>query len=423
MSGGGAGKSALRLHRGFRSIGVESKMLVLHRNSSDNDIARLKKDYSIFSIVYNGLSRRLISLKVFTHKNTRQKGMDIFTDCRSPYAVSKNLLVQEADIIHLHWIATMVDHSEFFSNNKNKAIVWTLHDNNPFTGGCHVAGDCRKCESGCGACPQLGSTDPDDLSKKIFKRKEEACKGCNIHIVAPSKYLADFAKKSLLFKEFSINVIPNGVSTSVFTERNKKYSRDLLNLPQDKTLLLCGADYSSENKGFKYLAQALKLLKNEKSAALVLFGKYNKALFKDVGVPVYHLGYIYKEELLSHVYSAADMCVMPSLADSFGNVILESMACGTPVVGFNAGGIPELIKSQKTGLLAKVRDAQDLAEKIEWMMHHPAERQQMGDAARKLVEQEYTMQIQARRYLKLYEAIPASSFNGGSIVGGADGKF
>ena len=410
QDGGGAGRAALRLHLGLNSLGVDSKMLVWHCRSSDNDLWKFTQPNNIFKKIINRVCNASIRCEFYAYKNTRPKGLDLFSDDRTVYDISKHPLVKEADIINLHWIARMVDYREFFSNIHNKPILWCLSDMNPFTGGCHITRGCKRYETGCGTCPQLGSRDLHDLSRRIFKRKENSYKGRNIHFVTPSKWLVDRIKRSLLFKDFKAGIIPYGLSTLVFTKRDKKYSRNLLDLPHDKTFILFGSEYKSEIKGLEYLIQALKLLKDKvdtSKVALVLFGPYNSTdiLFKDIELPVYTLGYIRDESLLSCVYSAADMFVAPYLEENFPNTVLESMACGTPIVGFNVGGIPEMITPGKTGLLAEVKSIQDLAQKIEYMITHPKERQEMGDNARKLVEQEYTLQIQAERYFKLYKTI------------------
>jgi len=213
-----------------------------------------------------------------------------------------------------------------------------------------------------------------------------------------------------LFKNFQIYNIPHGLSTSIFKKRDKYYSRDLLRLPRDKTLILFGAYYLSKNKGFKYLLETLKLLKNKidsSTTALVTFGPEQDTdrFSKDVRFPIYQLGYIHDKALLSSVYSSCDVLVVPSLEEAFGQTCLESMACETPPIGFNTGGIPDMINPHKTGLLAELKDTQDLTDKMEYMITHPKERQEMGENARKLVEKEYTLQTQAKRYLKLYEKI------------------
>ncbi len=406
---GGAGIAAYRLHIGLKSIGVKSKMLVLHRSSSDGDVVRFAQNNNIFRRLWGKLRNRLISSEFNVYKDTRPKGLDMFSDDRTIYDIGKHSLVKEADIINLRWITRMVDHREFFRDVHNKAIVWRLSDMNPFTGGCHYSQGCTKYETGCGACPQLGSTDTGDLSKRIFSRKQKAYRGRNICVVTPSKWLGDCAKKSFLFNHFKTEVIPNGVSTTVFSRRDKRFSRDVLKLPQDKILILFGADYNSERKGFRYLMEALRLLKERKDAskiALVIFGShYSEDALEDVGFSVFQLGYIHDEPLLSCVYSAADIFVIPSLEDNFPNTVIESMACGTPVVGFSIEGALDMVRPGETGLSVKARDAEQLAEQIKWMIYHSKERKQMGLNARKLIEQEYTLEIQANRYQELYSSL------------------
>jgi len=406
---GGAGIAAYRLHIGLKSIGVESKMLVLHRSSSDGDVVRFVQNNNIFRRQWDKFGKRLISSEFNVYKDTRPRGLELFSDDRTIYNIGKHSLVRESDIINLRWITRMVDHREFFRDVHNKAIVWRLSDMNPFTGGCHYSQDCTKYETGCGACPQLGSMDTGDLSRRIFKRKEKAYKDCNIHVVTPSRWLAACARRSQLFRKFNVDIIPNGLSTSIFTERDKQYSRELLGLPKDKILILFGAQsVTNIRKGIYYLEKALMLLRNrvdDLNIGLAIFGSNSSAVLGDAGFSVYPLGTIHDELLLSCVYSAVDVFVMPSLQDNFPNTVLESFACGTPVIGFSIGGVVDMIKPGETGLLVKSRDAGELAEQIKWMIDHSKERKQMGLNARKVIEQEYTLEIQAKRYQELYSSL------------------
>ena len=410
MDDAGAGTAAFRLYLGLKSLGLDSKMLVLNRNSSDSDVVKIEERInSIFKKIANRIHSKSISLELAPYEHTRLKDADLFSNNRTLHKISKHPLVKEADIITLRWITFMVDYREFFHNINGKPIVWRLSDMNPFTGGCHYSDSCTRYQVGCGTCPQLGSKNTNDLSRRIFKRKKKAYKNHNLHIVTPSHWLGDCVQKSLLFKDFNVDVIPNGVPTDIFRKRNKVFSRDLLNLPQDKTLILFGAAYLTKRKGFNYLLETLKLLKKKidtSGIALVTFGPEQEVttFHKDTQIPVYQLGYIRIEKLLSQVYSSADMYAVPSTQDNSPNTVLESMACKTPVIGFNTGGgLENIVIPNKTGLLAELKHTKDLSNKIEYMITHPKEREEMGENARKLVEQEYTIQTQAKRYLKLYE--------------------
>ncbi len=406
---GGAGTAALRLHLGLKSLGVQSKILVMDKQSTDEDVVRF--DNTPFSYIKNKLCNRLISFELNIYKNNYAQDYDLFSDDRTIYDISKHSLIKEADIINLRWVAHMVNYTEFFPRIVNKPTVWRLSDMNPITGGCHYSNGCINYQTGCGSCPQLGSKNTNDLSRRILKRKQKAYRKHSYHIVAPSNWLKDCIQKSLLFEGCDVDVIPNGVPTDIFRRRNRPFSRDLLNLPQDKTLILFGACYLTERKGFKYLLGALKLLKKKidtSRIAVVTFGPQQEitAFHKDTKVPVYQLGYICIEKLLSHVYSSADMSVAPSTEDSSPNIVLESMACEIPVIGFDgASGLKDIVISNKTGLLAELKSTKNLADKIEYMVTHPEEREAMGENARKTVEQSYTLETQARSYRALYEAM------------------
>jgi len=404
----GAGGAALRLHLGLKSLGIQSKMLVKDRKSSDGDVVQTERHNSFLCYTWNKVRNRLISSKINTYRNTRSKEFDLFTNNRTIYNISKPPLVKEADIINLHWIASMVDYNEFFSKVRNKPIAWTLHDSNPFTGGCHVPGDCLKYRTGCCQCPQLGSKSQNDLSCKIFKSKQKLYRKSNIRVVASSNMYANRSQSSQLFKHYKHDVIPLGTQYATLIPCDKKDSRDLLNLPHDKTLILFGADRKSKTKGFKYLIEALKKLKKRvdfSKVDLVCFGLDLEPELEDTEVPLHQLGFIEDQRLLSAAYSSCDMFVSPSLDEAFRLTCFESMAHGIPVAGFNTGGLPDIATSRKACLVAELKNSQDLSDKIEYMITHPKERKEIGENGRKLIEQEYTLEHQAESYLKLYETM------------------
>ncbi len=406
---GGAGIAARRLHLGLKLINIESRMLVLSRASSGADIEQYREKNFIHKKVAKKISAKLVDLEFRKYKSIRPEGLTIFSDYRTGYSVSRHPLVREADIVHLHWVAGMVDYADFFSNIGSKNIIWTLHDMNPFTGGCHYAGDCSKYKTACHSCPQLGAKRSSDLSKKIWNRKRGIYNGKKINIAAPSRWMADCARASSLFGNFKIDVIPYGLPTSIFSKRDTDFSRDLLNLPKDKTIILFTAHSAADpRKGLSYLVRSLKHLENKThnyKFALAIVGRGAPAHLENIGFACYPIGPVQDELLMSICYSAADIFVSPSLEDNFPNTILESMACGTPVVGFNIGGVPEMVKAEETGFLAQAGDTEDLAKKIEWMVDHPAETKAMGNIASQLVRKEYFLEAQARKYCELYSGM------------------
>jgi len=390
----------------MRSAGLDSTMLVLHRSSLDKSVLELGL---VDPGVLNRARRKILYKTAFSafhaYDRTRPPGRELFSFDRTRHTVSMHPLVKEAGIIILHWTANMVDCNEFFPALEGKPVIWALHDMNPITGGCHYTDGCEKYRSGCGACPQLGSKDLDDLSRKIFKRKEKAYRNANIHLVAPSRWMLDRARESLLFKGRETHLIPHGVQIGIFKERGRAALRDFLGLPPDRTLILFGSDYTSPRKGMGALAAALKTLGEKNtlsSAALVTFGHHEDPGSFPGGLPcpIHSMGYIYDDRLLSAVYSSCDMFVSPSREEAFGLTSLESMASGTPVIGYDTGGLADMIIPHDTGLLVKPGDMRDLADKIEFMVTRPEDCRAMGENARKLVEKEFTVEKQVGRYIR-----------------------
>ncbi|MCF7908153.1 MAG: glycosyltransferase family 4 protein [Candidatus Omnitrophica bacterium] len=406
---GGAGKAAYRIHCGLKQAKVDSKMLVLRRSSQDCDVVELTESDSLVTRFKNKIKKKLIFREI-KGQQRKQKEELIFSNERSIYRLKRQPVVREAEVINLHWVVKMVDYKDFFLNLGPKPIVWTLHDHNPFTGGCHCLEGCNKYEIGCGYCPQLGSRKNRDLSRKILERKKKVLEKANINIVAPSFWLAEQARQSQLFKDCPIKVIPHGVPINVFIKKDRFKSRNLLGLPQDKTIILFGADYKSKNKGFQYLVEALSILGqkiNTSKLALVIFGAKQdiEDKLRRSDLAIYQLGYFYDEESLANVYSAADVVVIPSLEEAFGLLLLESMACGIPAVAFNIGGINEIMVPNETGLWAEVKNSQELAAKIAWLINHPQERQRLGHHARERVEKKYALKNQVAHYINLYQEI------------------
>ncbi|HNW39840.1 MAG TPA: hypothetical protein PKI44_05395, partial [Candidatus Omnitrophota bacterium] len=293
---GGAYIAALSLHNGLRQNGLDSKILKLDCFSADADTIQFNlKKPGILKRISNKLREKLIRREFKAYKNSRPRGLDLFSDVRTVFEISKHSLVKEADVINLHWIGQMIDYPEFFKHTINKPIVMTLHDMHLFTGGCAYSGACLKYQTGCGDCPQLGSKNPNDLSRKIFKIKQKAYRNHNIHVVSPSNWIESCAKKSPLFSNFKIKTCHYDMHTDIFIKHDKRYVRDLLGLPQDKIIILFGADYSVERKGLQYLVQSLMLLRKKihsQQVLLATFGPEQSVLFeaiKDKAFPIHAL--------------------------------------------------------------------------------------------------------------------------------------
>lgn len=273
------------------------------------------------------------------------------------------------------------------------------------TGGCHYDRGCGKFAQECGACPQLGSQSTSDLTHQVWKRKRKSYEKVDrtqLHIVSPSHWLRDEAQRSSLLSSFPCSVIPNGLDTDEFSPRDRRVAREVFGVPAEaKVVLFIAYGVNDPRKGFHLLVQALEGLKTEKKIFLLSLGP---GFPPDLhGFPHRHIGLIRDERFLSYVYSAADVFVVPSLQENLPNTALESIACGTPIVGFDVGGIPDIVRPGLTGLLAKPDDAADLRRTIVEILADDPRRMEMATHCRKVATQEYSLEIQARRYSDLYK--------------------
>ena len=409
---GGAGIAALRLHRALLKAGADSCFIVPTKRSSVEGVSRLETSrIGLAAAAVRRLRVRGIRIEASKYEASKPGGVEIFSDDRSSFDWRSDARISGADIVNLHWVAGFMDHRHFFREavRRGQAVVWTLHDMNPFTGGCHYTGDCTKYKAGCGACFQLGSRDPDDLSSRIWKRKNYAYARARIKAVGSSRWIADRARESSLMGKMPVTDISSSVPDEFFAGYKKEECRQTLNLPQDKTILLFGAErISNERKGIRYFSEALRIISSKMDVSgieIAVFGKEDKRSEVCGKIPVHYLGSIQDEKLLAACYSAADIFVLPSLEDNQPNTALESLACGTMVVAFAAGGVPEMVEHGKTGLLSRLKDTEDLASNLREAVENRSLREAMSRNAAAVARQRYRMEIQAASYLDLYRGI------------------
>lgn len=405
---GGAARAAYRLHKGLCRLEQESYMLVAERRSEDSSVSNFKPPTDLPSRLRRRFRSKLIDRCFARYRASRPTGYELFSDDRSQYGIDLLKQLPQCDAVNLHWIAGYVDYQSFFAKVPERTpVVWTLHDMNPFTGGCHYDHGCSRYKDKCGACPQLGSNDRNDLSNQIWKRKYKTFKRIppnKLHIVALNQWMADEVKKSSLLRRFPISIIPNGLDTEVFTPRDSNVARDALEIPREaKVILFIAGSLNNRRKGFDMVLQALAGMSDLPSLFLLTLGSGKPSV--EFPIPNLHLGHIANERLLSLVYSAADLFVIPSLQDNLPNTVLESLSCGTPVVGFDVGGIPEMVRSSVTGMLAPPQDVKALQTTIIQLLKDDNRRREMAANCRRIAVEEYSLEVQAQRYVELYEQI------------------
>ncbi|MEL7038720.1 MAG: glycosyltransferase family 4 protein [Cyanobacteria bacterium J06592_8] len=397
---GGAARSAYRLHRGLRTIGLESQMLVRAKFSIDESAVSDKKFITRLGPFFNTLPLKYL----YPNRDSQPFSPQWFPD-----GLASEVNRLNPDIIDLHWICNGFLKVETLTHFQ-KPLIWTLHDMWAFTGGCHYNQNCDKYKNSCGACPQLESNRDSDISRWIWKRKSKAWKDLNLTIVTPSQWLAQCASESSLFSQRPIKVIPYGLDTSTYKPMPKSVARDLLNLPQDRPLILFNSMSSKDTrKGFALLQQALQSLSHQQNdrqqMELMILGATQPNTPDNLGFKAHYLGRFGDDISIALVYNAADVFVAPSLQDNLPNTILEAMACGVPSVAFNIGGMPDMIDHESNGYLAQPFDIKDLAEGIVWVLKDSERYQKLSDQSRKKAEQEFPLDLQAYRYQSLFKEI------------------
>ncbi len=400
---GGASRTLMRHHGELLRIGLDSKILVQHKvGDSKNVHGPSTKIGKLFGL----LKPDIDTLPLFAYPKRSKYPFHTQWLPTAPHIKPTKF---NANIIHLHWICGGTLRIEKISRLL-QPVIWTLHDMWPFTGGCHHAFECKKYESRCGCCPQLSSHWTHDLSHWIWERKKRAFKSLNLTIISPSRWLADKAKRSSLLKNVRVEIIPNGLDLMEFKPIDKQQARSLLNIHPTKKIILFGAQKAIRNifKGYHLLLSALDRLKEttlNDQIQLFVFGASEPTNSSVNVFPIHYLGNMSDSISLKLLYSAADVFVAPSIQDNLPNTIMEAMACGTPCVGFDVGGIPDLIEHKKNGYLSNYMDISDLANGIKWILEDNERLKTCSLESREKIEQEFDIALVTKRYVDLYEKV------------------
>ncbi|WP_019878765.1 glycosyltransferase [Succinispira mobilis] len=401
-SGGGAARSACRLQKEFVKNNIDSRLYVQKKTLGDywvqDDDRYIGKIRSLFAPhLENGFK------KIFQTKLSKPFSLNIIPNpTLRKYIKSNNF-----DIVNLHWI-----NGGFFRLEEldfKKKYIWTLHDSWAFTGGCHIPYYCLEYEHNCEKCAMLKNKKLFNLAKTFWKKKKAIYEILDMTVVAPSNWLAKCAQNSSLMNNKRIVVIPNGIDTSIYKPIEKKIAREILNLPENKKIICFGAISSTadENKGYNYLKDALKYLKTNcgnLDFEILIFGSDKPLTPENFGVPINYLGKVNDDYTLALVYSSADVFVAPSKSENLPNTVMESLACGRPVVAFDIGGMSDLIVNGSNGYLAKPYDAIELGKCLLRILLADNLAQYEVNARRKVVEN-FTIEHVARKYIDLYEEI------------------
>lgn len=395
---GGAPRATYRIHHSLLKQGVNSRLWVNEKKSKDPTVEEVNNK---IGKAWNKLRPRAINC--FIVKMLKTENKIIHSPSILPSSWVKHINNSDADIVHLHWIQQEMLSIKDISKIK-KPIVFTLHDMWAFCGAEHYTND-NRWRKGYYFNNRPNYESAFDLNRWTWNRKKKYWKNPN-QIVTPSIWLAKCVSESALMKNWPVSVIANPIDSYQWAPMDKKNARQLLNLSHDANLILFGAaGVGDPRKGYDLLLSALKYLKAEKKKIeLVIFGQDKPKSQPDLGFPIHYTGYLYDDLSLRVLYSAADVMVVPSRQDNLPNTAIESQACGTPVVSFNIGGLPDIIEHQKTGYLAKPFNTRDLANGITWVLDQ-SDSNKLGNNARERAVEKFSEKKNSDDYVSIYKKL------------------
>lgn len=403
---GGAAIAASRLMEALKNNGIKAKMLVRNKQTEQISVVELKRSWwKVWQFIWE----RIVIWKANQFKKHNLFAVDIANTGTDITTLPE---FTQADVIHLHWInqgmLSLSDIRRIIESGK--PIVWTMHDMWPFTGICHYAAECENYYTECHHCPLLYKGGKKDLSYRTFQKKKRLFSSARITFVACSQWLETLAKQSELINRQTITNIPNAINTNLFKPRSKQQAREKCRLPLDKKLLLFGSmKITDERKGINYLVEACKIIASQypelsNKLGVVVFGNEAEQYASLFPFPIYPMNYVSNEKELVDIYNAVDLYVTPSLQDNLPNTIVEAMACGIPCVGFNVGGIPQMIDHLHNGYVAEYKSANDLANGIHWALAEGEYQSLSEEACRKAISS-YSESIISKKYVDVYNKI------------------
>jgi len=402
--GSGAGRAAHRIHTSFRDAGVDSKMLVSQKRTSDISVEPIARD------AVGRLRNRVYEyLEAKVSQNLAVSSSEFLSFSHfSLFEPQKHFWVQEADVIVSYWVNGAFATPENLAS-LSKPLIWRLSDCWPFTGGCHYHGNCDRFEFACGSCPKLRFPSPSDASHKLWARKRVLWRSLDLTVVTPSHWMATLARRSSLFADRRIEVIPTGVDLTVYRPIDRSSARKRWGIPENKLVIAFGAMSPEDDrrKGYDKLKDALHLVSRSSLASEVWAVTFGSNSFQPEDLPVdsVSLGRLESDEELVSAYNLADVIVVPSLEDNLPNMALEAIACGTPIVAFDVCGMPDIVRDQCNGRLVNVEEQDSLGRAILEMLSDLEQLSIMRTNAREHAEKNFSLRDQAHAFLSLCEQV------------------
>lgn len=404
---GGAAIAAQRLHAGLLAAGVDSHFYGLFGQAPDTT-------FTVWGGAGPGWGARawLKARDAFLLRPAltgRPGGLEPFGHAVAPLPI-RPVFAEAPDVLHLHWVAGLDVRAILRSVPAATPVVWTLHDMQPMTGGCHYAMECDRFAATCRRCPQLAPNDPLDLAAHSWSAKRNWLVGRDLHVVADSHWLEGEARRSTLLRgATSLRTIHYGLDLGAFAPRDRQSCRQALGLGEAEFVVGFAADaIGNRRKGLGDLLTAVGRLGPGRAVRLLSFGAGTARDYRTI-VAHTHLGYLTAPELQALAYGALDVFVAPSLAEAFGQTALEAAACGRPVVAYAAGGLRDAVDDGVTGLLVPVGRTTELITALERLRQDPALADELGRAGRARAVSGFSLAHQAQAYERVYEQALARS--------------
>ena len=389
---GGAGRAAYKLHTGLNGLGHVSRMLVGRKVTDDTDIRPLKRN-----LLWRALDRAsgelfdLLSLQYVFYP--------------SSFGVLGDAWFRSASVVQLHNL-----HGSYFgftalpAISRLRPVVWQLHDQWGLTGHVAYSLDCERWRHGCGMCPYLDEYPRlrNDTTALLYRLKERVYRSSRLNLVVPSRWMADIVRASPLLSRFPLHYIPTGIDIRVFTPGDRDEARQRLGLPLDRRIVFfAAANINERRKGLHLLAEALRRL--AEPPLLLVAGNGTVAR----GIETRYLGAVLDEEVLADAYRAADVFAVPTLADVLTQTAPESIACGTPCVSFDRGGVVDVVRHLETGYQAPFGSVDGLAQGLTTLLGDDELLARLSRRCREVAETEFSVDVQVERYSSLYEEVRA----------------
>lgn len=398
-AGGGAGIAAARTVQALRAAGVDAELW-----TADSEVLgrRLYSNWWLWlKVRLDALPQRL---------NRRKRLFSSWSNNSLPSRLAREVNRARPDIVHLHWVGAAflnLDELRLF----DAPVVWTLHDAWAFTGGCHYPGDCRRFEEACGSCPQLQSSSENDRSRRQRKRVRSRLPAVALWI-APSAWMAQLATATGGVPVERTKVVPNGLDARRFGSGSRDVARQDLAVSEGALVLVAGAhDLREPRKGGDLLPAALTTIVEAvgRPVVLFLFGEGSAAITGDWPCEVRYTGFLQSEAEVARIFHAADLMLLPSLQDNLPNTAIEALASGCAVVGFDRGGLKEIVEHGRTGWLTDDVTGPGLGDAVMKWLQRGVDRDEVVRAATERVAREFSIEVQGRRLRDVYATLLAST--------------